>query len=742
MEKRRLAQYEPFWDKWYIDEFIAEGNFANVYKIKKEENGVTSYAALKVISIPKVQAENRRYRGNQNTLNGFFEQIMDTIEPEIKKLLCLNGKSNIIAYEDYLIIDREAEVGYDILLRMELTTNLITAFSEEDITNKEIIKLGRDLCWGLFEAHKENIFHMDIKPENIFVSQYGDYSLGDFSLAKRIESFQPGLFKNNSKVFTAPEVLRKKEYGVAADIYGVGVMLHILLNDGITIPEFEEMSKHSIIPKPVRASDRINAVIEKALSYNASDRYENVEDFFYALSEIKGEDYALPETYLGQKEEEVEELQESEEQQEIKNDEENTELSNDGSEDSEVEDEEVLEENNVETVVVEDRDSETESIEELDESKDNGFEESYLEHRDDEQEKKIEEFLEEANLSTNSKDREENDFWSDDDGNIKKKKSKWVVRCILILIALIGVLFIIFGKEIWDRDEKETLGKEIVTGQPKETEIVAVTNDPSIENNNVSGDVKSKTQQGVTQEAIGTGEPSQESKPLNTAVPGGSVGTSSAPGGSTGSGIDVPPTSPAATGFPTPIVSIKPKKIVKENKNILKISSIKGYEKATELIVSQNQLKDIDGIGKARHLQILDAGFNQITNVKGIEHLKNLEVLYLKTNNIKEIKSLKNLVKLRELDLTENEVSDISSLSGLSQLYVLKLTENKIKDITAIGNLKKLKHLELSGNSKINDIEPLKKLVNLKFLYISGTSITSAQKKELKEILPTDCVIY
>ena len=48
MTLETLRTYEPFWDKWYIEEKLGTGSYGDVYKIRREEYGQTYYAALKV----------------------------------------------------------------------------------------------------------------------------------------------------------------------------------------------------------------------------------------------------------------------------------------------------------------------------------------------------------------------------------------------------------------------------------------------------------------------------------------------------------------------------------------------------------------------------------------------------------------------------------------------------------------------------------------------------------------------
>lgn len=48
----------------------------------------------------------------------------------------------------------------------------------KNLTEKEVMKLGIDLCRSLEYCGQLHIIHRDIKPENIFVSRFGDFKLG------------------------------------------------------------------------------------------------------------------------------------------------------------------------------------------------------------------------------------------------------------------------------------------------------------------------------------------------------------------------------------------------------------------------------------------------------------------------------------------------------------------------------------------------------------------------------------
>ena len=67
---------------------------------------------------------------------------------------------------------------------MELLTPLQKVTKERLLSEEEVIKLGKDICKALILCESRNIIHRDIKPDNIMISKFGDYKLGDFGVSK------------------------------------------------------------------------------------------------------------------------------------------------------------------------------------------------------------------------------------------------------------------------------------------------------------------------------------------------------------------------------------------------------------------------------------------------------------------------------------------------------------------------------------------------------------------------------
>jgi len=123
-----------------------------------------------------------------------------------------------------------------------------------------------------------------------------------------------------------------------------------------------------------------------------------------------------------------------------------------------------------------------------------------------------------------------------------------------------------------------------------------------------------------------------------------------------------------------------------------------------------------------RHIWELDLSNENIRDIEGLQYCTRLYSLFLDNNNITDISPLSNLTNLIELSLNGNNISDISPLSDLSNLIVLSLTYNNITDLSPLFNLAKLTELYL-GNNNISDISTLSVLTNLKELDLSNNSI-------------------
>lgn len=296
MDANYYKKYEPLFGAWYITKQIGEGSYGRVYIIERHELGQTYRSALKAITVPGSPDEIKSAMSDGMTredVTGYYKNVANNIISEFILMSKLKGNSHIVSYEDHIIIEHEDDIGWDILIRMELLTPLIELTAQSQMKEFEVIKLGVDLCKALELCRRYDIIHRDIKPENIFISANGDYKIGDFGVAKTIEKTKMGLSRKGTYMYMAPEIYSSRPYGPTVDIYSLGIVMYKLLNENRLpfLPEYPKpiapvdkeealykRLKGMDIPEPKNGSRRLSRIVLKACAYKPEDRYSSAEE--------------------------------------------------------------------------------------------------------------------------------------------------------------------------------------------------------------------------------------------------------------------------------------------------------------------------------------------------------------------------------------------------------------------------------------------------------------------------------
>ena len=307
-------QYEPFFGSWYITRLIGEGNFGKVYEVQREDFGTTYRAALKVMTIPQNESEIKSIMADgmdAESVKYYYKNFVEDVVKEFVLMSKLKGNSNIVSYEDHMVIEHRDKIGWDILIRMEILTPMIDYVKSIDLKTEDVIKLGIDMCRALELCQKHKIIHRDIKPENIFVSDNGDYKLGDFGIARTLEQTTSMLSKKGTHSYMAPEIYKEDSYLPNVDIYSLGIVMYRLLNANRTpfLPPYPNPITHSDremaikkringepLPVPIHATGKLADVVLKACAYNPYDRYMDPADMRRDLESILHNDshYFVP----------------------------------------------------------------------------------------------------------------------------------------------------------------------------------------------------------------------------------------------------------------------------------------------------------------------------------------------------------------------------------------------------------------------------------------------------------------
>ncbi|MDX2051537.1 MAG: serine/threonine-protein kinase [Polyangiaceae bacterium] len=170
-----------------------------------------------------------------------------------------------------------------------------------------VIKIMRQVCGALDEAHQQGIIHRDLKPENVVLTNRAGETdfvkVLDFGIAGRTESAdaakeqkltQQGMVLGTPP-YMSPEQFTGKALDARSDIYSLGVMTYEMITGRLpfdaTTP-WEWATQHMTVqPRPLEATpaaqklpENMRSAIMRALSKDPAHRPDTARQFFAELS--------------------------------------------------------------------------------------------------------------------------------------------------------------------------------------------------------------------------------------------------------------------------------------------------------------------------------------------------------------------------------------------------------------------------------------------------------------------------
>ena len=233
--------------KYRIERMLGQGGFGITYLAV--QTSLNRYVAIKELFIGgSGQAINDR-RGNlvvvTNSANqASFNQQKEKFKKEALRLANLNHP-NLVKVHEFFEENGTAYYVMDYIDGESLRTKLNR---EGVLSERLVLKYLQQLLPALDAAHKQNIWHLDIKPENIMVDRYGHVYLIDFGASKHVEpnsTLTTSLALAYTPGYCPPELLDLsnetpeyylqaiKDIGPWTDIYALGATIYNLLTDSI-----------------------------------------------------------------------------------------------------------------------------------------------------------------------------------------------------------------------------------------------------------------------------------------------------------------------------------------------------------------------------------------------------------------------------------------------------------------------------------------------------------------------------
>jgi serine/threonine protein kinase len=170
------------------------------------------------------------------------------------------------------------------------------------------LQIFRQVASALCHAHAKGVIHRDLKPSNIMIlAKDGSVKLVDFGIAKLLpqEGEQAHRLTQTGEIFGSPMYMSPEQcmgqvVDKRSDIYSLGCVLYEALSgrpphQGNTV--FETFNKHAgEIPAPLCVpgadkllTERLDAVVFRALEKQPDKRYQSMSDFEADLASIENE---------------------------------------------------------------------------------------------------------------------------------------------------------------------------------------------------------------------------------------------------------------------------------------------------------------------------------------------------------------------------------------------------------------------------------------------------------------------
>jgi serine/threonine-protein kinase len=272
-----------FFGEYTITKKLGEGGMGAVYLAR--QNAIDQNVALKVLHARAAESNEIVQRFHREA-----KVISMLSHPNIVRVFIF-GRTE----DDLLYLVMEFVQGRELRERLDQTGSLDELLA---------IKIMKQACSALAEAHDLGIIHRDLKPDNILLTEFrGEQNfvkILDFGIAKLNQPegkpeqklTQAGIVYGTPE-YLSPEQAQALDLDQRTDIYSLGCILYELITGRVPFTDknpvqiltkhvFEEAPKPSDVA-PGKVAPSMEKIIMKAIAKNPDDRFNDAMAMFEAL---------------------------------------------------------------------------------------------------------------------------------------------------------------------------------------------------------------------------------------------------------------------------------------------------------------------------------------------------------------------------------------------------------------------------------------------------------------------------
>ena len=241
--------------------FLGEGSFGRAY-------------------LAQCDNDNNKYVIKQITLEGMDDEEKRETFNEAKILKKLDHP-NIIKFKE-VFLQRQPKPALNIVTEYADGGDLDQKIKKQKkvpFPEAQILDYITQICLALQHIHKKKIIHRDLKSGNIFLMKSGIVKVGDFGIAKGLQStWEKAKSFVGTPYFLSPEIINNQPYDNKSDIWALGVLLYELMTfqmpfNAVSLPLLSiKINRGVYKPPPSTYSKDIRNLLKKCLTVNPDER--------------------------------------------------------------------------------------------------------------------------------------------------------------------------------------------------------------------------------------------------------------------------------------------------------------------------------------------------------------------------------------------------------------------------------------------------------------------------------------
>ncbi len=271
----------PILEEYIIGECMSEHH--GVYCFPAIKQDTQQQYILKVLTFPAspVQLDAMLLTGAYPSREAAMEYFKEQAQCALKEAEHLQELARLEGFAAFEASDLQCqEDACRVYLLSPYKTTVQQYMRQNPMTHLGAVNLGLDLCAALSVCRKNGHLFINLKPENVFMSDEGTYFIGDLGFMELAALKYASVPERCLSAYTAPEVTDAyATLNTTLDTYAVGLILYQAYNNG-ELPAADD--GEAPLP-PAYADYEMAEIILKACAPEPADRWEDPEQMGQAL---------------------------------------------------------------------------------------------------------------------------------------------------------------------------------------------------------------------------------------------------------------------------------------------------------------------------------------------------------------------------------------------------------------------------------------------------------------------------